>query len=272
VELARLRRAAAATAAGFARLPDLARPGTTERAVQVELEAEFFRNGADRTGYDTLVGSGPNSAVLHSAPSARAIGQGEVVLVDAGAEVAGYCADVTRTLVSTAEQRALYDVVLEAEVAAVAACRAGAAYRDIHMRASTDLARGLVSLGLLRGDPNGLVERDAHALFFPHGIGHMVGLGVRDGDSAPRKRRSRRPGLRFLRLDCALEPGYVVTIEPGVYFIPAILQDPENRERYRDCVDWALAARLQALGGIRIEDNVHVTVGDPEVLTAAIPK
>jgi Xaa-Pro aminopeptidase len=271
VEVGRIRRAVAATAAGFARLPELAVPGRTEREVQVELEAEFFRAGGERTAYGTIVGSGPNSAILHSTPSDRPIGKKDLVLVDAGCEIEGYCADVTRTLVRTAEQRALRDVVREAQAAAVARCRAGTQFRDVHLRCAADLARGLVDFGVLRGDPQGLVERDAVALFFPHGVGHLVGLGVRDGDSAPPRRESPRATLQYLRLDLPLAPGFVVTIEPGIYFIPALLTDRELREKHRDAVQWDRAEGMLGFGGIRIEDNVVVTDGDPENLTAAIP-
>jgi len=276
IELERMRRACAATARGFERLPELIRPGATERHVQIELEAGFFRAGGERTAYSTIVGGGPNAAVLHFPPSRRPFADGDLVLVDAGTEIEGYCADVTRTFPAsgafTPEQRALYDVVLDAQTAAIGRCRPGAEFREIHLAAALDVARGLEDLGILRGDPQSLVERDAHALFFPHGLGHMVGLGVRDGDSAPPRPRSERPGLKFLRLDCALEEGYTLTIEPGVYFIPALLDDPENRETYADCVDWARVDAMRDFGGIRIEDDVHVAAEGPEILTEAIPK
>ena len=125
----------------------------------------------------------------------------------------------------------------------------------------------------MRGQAESLVEQEAHTLFFPHGLGHMVGLGVRDGSGmAPGRTKSTRASLATLRMDLPLAAGYVVTVEPGLYFIPALLNDPKRRERFRDCVNWPLVESHLSLGGVRIEDNVLVTTGAPENLTAAIPK
>jgi Xaa-Pro aminopeptidase len=275
-ELRRMRDAARATAAGFATVVPMIRPGATERAIEIEMEAEFFRHGAERTAYDTIVGSGPNSGVLHFMPTDRAARRGELVLIDAGAEVSGYACDVTRTYAAsgkfTAEQKEIYSVVDEARRNGIAKCRAGVEWRDVHMGACLDIARGLSEVGLLRGRPEDLVEQNAHALFFPHGIGHMVGLGVRDaGGRLPGRRKSRKPGIRNLRMDLPLQPGFVVTIEPGIYFIPALLRNAKHRERHRDTVAWNRVDRMLAFGGIRIEDNVLVTRSVPVVLTRAIP-
>jgi len=275
-ELALLRRAIDATAAGYAQVRAILRPGLTERALQIELETEFLRHGADTTGYGSIVGAGPNSAVLHFAPGARATRAGDFVLIDAGGACERYTADVTRTLVVGAPspfQRDLYQVVLAAQLRAIDRCRAGAEWKAVHLAAAVDLMAGLVSLGVLRGEPTSLVEQDAHTLFYPHGLGHLVGLGVRDASGlAPGRAKDPRPSLRSLRMDLPLAPGYVVTVEPGLYFIPPLLQDPVRRARYRDCVNWPLVEQHLELGGVRIEDNVLVTDGAPEVLTAAIPK
>lgn len=275
-ELALLRRGAVATAAGYARLREHLQPGVTERTLQVELEAEFFRRGATRTGYGTIVGAGSNSAILHFEPSSRAARAGDFVLVDAGAEVDRYVTDVTRTYVvgaPSAFQRDLYQVVLAVEERSIARCVASAEWKDLHLAAAVELTAGLVDLGVMRGSPASLVEQDAHTLFFPHGLGHMVGLGVRDGSGLlPGRTRDPRPSLRTLRMDLPLAPGYVVTVEPGLYFIPPLLTDPVRRARYRDAVNWPLVDQHLDLGGVRIEDNVLVTAGAPEVLTAAIPK
>jgi Xaa-Pro aminopeptidase len=275
-ELALIRRAAAATAPGYAKVRSLLRPGITERALQIELEAEFFRQGGSRPGYGSIVGSGPNAAVLHFEPSARAARAGEFVLVDAGAEIDRYMADVTRTYVvgePTAFQRDLSQVVLAAEEHALARCVPGAEWKEIHLAAAVEMVGGLVAMGVMRGQPESLVEQEAHTLFFPHGLGHMVGLGVRDGSGVqPGRTKDPRPCLRTLRMDLPLAAGYVVTIEPGLYFIPALLNEPTRRERYRDCVNWPLVEQHLALGGVRLEDNILVTTGAPENLTAAIPK
>jgi Xaa-Pro aminopeptidase len=275
-EIALLRRAVAATAAGYAKMPSVIRPGATERSVQIELEAEFFRHGGQRTGYGSIVGAGSNSAILHFEPSDRLIREGDFVLIDAGAEVDRYVADVTRTFVAGAPgafQRDLYQVVLQAEERAIARCRPGTEWKDVHLATAIDLVAGLVAMGLLRGDPASLVEQEVHTLFFPHGLGHMVGLGVRDGSGrAPGRPKDPRPSLRTLRMDLPLAPGYVVTVEPGLYFIPPLLNEPARRARFSRSVNWPLVDQHLALGGVRIEDNVLITEGAPEVLTGAIPK
>jgi len=252
------------------------RPGITERRMQIELEAEYFRHGASKTGYDTIIGTGPNSAVFHGSPSHRVAQEGEFILIDSGAELDRYVIDVTRTYVAgepTAFQRDLHQVVLGAQLAAIGRCRPGAEWKDIHFTAAVEMIGGLVALGVMKGDPAALVEREAHMLFFPHGLGHMLGLGVRDASGLePGRTKDPRPCLRSLRMDLILRPGYIVTVEPGLYFIPALLNDPARREQYRDCVNWPRAEKCLGLGGVRIEDNILVTVGAPENLTAAIPK
>lgn len=277
VELERIRRAVDATIAGFKRVRDVIRPGTTERQIQVELEAEFFRHGGTRTGYGTIVGTGTDAAVLHFTPGARAVGEDDLVLIDAGAEIDGYTADVTRTFgakgVLTGFRRDLYDAVLRAQKNAVERCKPGTEFRDIHMAAGRDLAEGLVGLGILKGDVDNLVERDAHALFFPHGLGHLVGLGVRDASGyLPGRERSKRFGLAALRIDLPLEPGYLVTIEPGLYFIPALLTDDGRRNQYADCINWTKVDGLLDVGGVRIEDNILIKPDGYENLTIAIEK
>lgn len=275
-ELELMRAAAEASRAGHLAALRVARAGMTERQLQVELEVEFLRAGADRTAYDSIVGSGNNAAVLHFSPTRRQLRDGEVVLIDAGAEFGGYASDVTRTFpVGSAFEgihRDLYQLVLSVQRAAISEARPGIEYRELHLRASGRIAAGLVDLGILKGNPDSLVERDAHALFFPHGLGHMLGLATHDaGGCLAGRLPSDRFGLKWLRADLPLEPGYVVTIEPGIYFIRALLQDAGRRATFRDAVDWAKVDTLLDAGGIRIEDDVLVTEGAPEVLTGAIP-
>jgi Xaa-Pro aminopeptidase len=274
VELERMRAAERATAAGFAAIVPILQPGRSEREIQIELEAEFLRHGADFLAFDTIVASGPNSGVLHFPPTARPLGDGELVLIDAGGEVRGYASDVTRTYpVSgsfTPEQAALHDLVDRAGQAATSRCAAGTEFRELHRTAALVIAEGLVDFGLLRGKPESLVQSGAVTLFFPHGIGHMVGLGVRDaGEVLPG--REPEPGLPRLRADLPLQPGHVVTIEPGIYFVPALLADAETRTRLREQVNWERADGLTGFGGIRIENNVLVTDDGHEVLTRDIP-
>lgn len=275
-ELALIRRAAAATAPAYAKLRERLREGVTERALGIEIDADFCRHGASRPGYATIVGSGPNTAILHSMPSERAARSGEFVLVDAAAEVERWMVDVTRTFVvgaPSAFQRDLHQLVLRAQERAVAACVPGAEWKEVHLGAARDMVAGLVEMGVMRGNADSLVEQNAHMLFFPHGVGHMVGLGVRDGSgNEPGRAKDPRPCLENLRMDLPLAPGYVLTVEPGIYFIPFLLNDAARRERHREHVNWKLVDEHIAIGGVRIEDSVHVTEGAPENLTGAISK
>ena len=275
LELARMRAAERATSAAFATAVPLLTEGSTERSVQVELEAAAFRAGAEAMAYDTIIGAGTNSAVLHFLPTGRRMTTGDLVLIDAGAEYRGYASDITRTYSVggsfSAEQRELHAVVHAAQRAAIERCAPGTEWVDVHMTAAQVIAEGLVAFGLLRGDPGALVESGAVWLFFPHGIGHLVGLGVRDAASPLRSRRDTPPPVANLRINLPLEPGFVVTVEPGIYFVPAMLQDPERRGRHRDAVDWNRVDSMLDFGGIRIEDNLHITPDGHEILTADVP-
>ncbi|KAM3089769.1 aminopeptidase P family protein [Phormidesmis sp. 146-35] len=218
--------------------------------------------------------------VLHNDRYHHPVRSGDLLLADVGAETStGWASDVTRTWpVSgkfSATQRDLYDVVLAAHDACIAKIRPDVEYRDIHLLACETMAQGLVDLGILKGQPADLVELDAHALFFPHGVGHLLGLDVHDmedlGDLAGYevgRTRSQRFGLGYLRLDRPLKAGMVVTIEPGFYQVPAILQDSTHRETYQHVVNWERLAEFSDVRGIRIEDDVLVTETGSEVLTA----
>lgn len=276
-ELRHMRAAAEASRRGHLTGIRAARPGMTERDLQIEIEAEFFRAGSERTAYGSIVGSGPNGAVLHFSPTSRVMREGDIVLVDAGAEYEGYASDVTRTFPVGPRfegiQRDLYQLVYEVQSTAMESARPGQEYRDLHLAASRQIASGLVDLGVLRGDPAGLVERDVAALFFPHGLGHMLGLATHDaGGCLAGRERNDRPTLRYLRADLPLQPGYVVTIEPGIYFIRALLTDPERRGQFSDEVDWERVDALLDFGGIRIEDDVLITESGNENLSGALPR
>ena len=228
--------------------------------------------------------------VLHNNHHGNTLQDGDIVLLDAGAEARnGFCSDVTRSWPAngkfSVEQAQIYDVVLNAEVAAIEAVKPGVRYRDLHMTASRVIAEGLAHIGLLAGSADALVESGAHALFFPHGVGHLIGLDVHDmeafGDaiSYPAGRtRSTQFGTGYLRLDMDIQAGMTFTIEPGIYFVPAILRDPKLRDEFKDQVDWDRAEEYlqmndgRGFGGIRIEDDVLCTETGYEVLTAAMPK
>ncbi len=179
----------------------------------------------------------------------------------------------------TGAQRDAYTLVLASQRAAIEAVRPGARYRDVHRVAARTMAAGLVELGVLRGDPDELVADGVHALFFPHGVGHLLGLDVHDmedlGDRAgyaPGRTRSDAFGLCTLRLDRDLLPGMAVTIEPGFYQVPAILNDPARTAVAGDRLVRGALERFSGVRGIRIEDDVLVTEAGHEVLTTAIPK
>jgi Xaa-Pro aminopeptidase len=275
LELERIREAERATSAGFAVAAELIAPGRSERELQIEIEAAFLRAGADAVAYETIVAGGPNSGVLHFTPTSRVFADGELVLIDAGAEVRGYASDITRTYPAsgsfTSGQQALHTVVAASCTAAIEQCAPGTEWLDVHAAAAGVIAEGLVDFGLLRGAPDALVESGAVTLFFPHGIGHMVGLGVRDAGEVLRGRSGTRPGFPPVRVDLPLEPGHCFTVEPGVYFVPALLQDEERRRQHADAVDWDRVDRMLDFGGIRIEHNVLVTDDGCEVLTADVP-
>jgi Xaa-Pro aminopeptidase len=197
------------------------------------------------------------------------------VLVDAGAEYRGYASDITRTYpVSgsfSAEQQTLYDTVRRALDAAIEQCRPGVEWRDVHRLAAVVIAEGMVDAGILRGESDSLFERGVVSLFFPHGVGHMVGLGVRDAGGVVRDREPPGAGYPNLRVDLPLKAGYAMTVEPGLYFIPPLLGDPETRARLRDAVEWDRVDGMLDFGGIRLEQNVLVTSDGAEVLTADVP-
>jgi Xaa-Pro aminopeptidase len=275
IELERMRVAERATSAAFAAAVPVLVDGSTERSVQVELETAALRAGADAMAYDTIVGAGANSAVLHFMPTDRRLNDGDLVLIDAGADYRQYASDITRTYPVggrlSPEQQELHAVVHAAEQASIERCVPGTEWVDVHMTAAQVIAEGLVACGVLRGEPSSLVESGAVWLFFPHGIGHLVGLGVRDAHGPLRSRQDTPAPVANLRINLPLESGYVVTVEPGIYFVPAMLQDADRRARHRDAVDWDRVDRLLGFGGIRIEDNVLITDAGHEVLTADVP-
>lgn len=221
--------------------------------------------------------------VLHNEQYHHSLQPGDLLLADVGAETPlGWAADVTRTWPVSGQfsstQRDIYDLVLAAHDACIAQIRPGVEYEDIHLLAAGIIAQGLVDLGILRGYVEDLVAQDAHALFFPHGIGHLLGLDVHDmedlGDLAGYaigRNRSGRFGLGYLRLNRPLGLGMVVTVEPGFYQVPAILNDPDRRARYQNIVNWERLEQFSDVRGIRIEDDVLVTESGSEVLTAALP-
>jgi Xaa-Pro aminopeptidase len=278
--LSELRQAATVTVeahkAGMAATPS----AKLEAGVRGAMEGVFIAHNMT-CAYGSIVTV--HGEVLHNEQYHHTLQPGDLLLADVGGETPmGWASDVTRTWPVTGKfsstQRDLYNVVLAAHDACIDKIRPGIEYLDIHLLAASVIAEGLVELGILRGQVSDLVEMDAHALFFPHGIGHLLGLDVHDmedlGDLAGYEEgrvRSDRFGLNYLRLNRPLKPGMLVTIEPGFYQVPAILNDPERRSKYDGLVDWERLSRFADVRGIRIEDDVLVTEEGSEVLTAALP-
>lgn len=257
------------------------RPGETEHAVCGAMIGALRREGFD-DAYSPIVTI--EGEVLHHHGHDNTLTAGDLLLADVGGEsVEGWAADITRTWPVSGSfsptQRALYDVVLAVQRAAIDKVRPGTPYREVHETAKRTMVTGLRDLGIFRGDIDGLLERGAHAIFFPHGIGHLLGLDVHDmedlGDRAgyaPGRSRSKQFGDRYLRLDRDLTPGMAVTIEPGFYQVPAILRDERITGAVGDDLRRDELAKYADVRGIRIEDDVLCTDGPPEVLTAGLPK
>jgi Xaa-Pro aminopeptidase len=222
---------------------------------------------------------------LHNHYHGNKMAAGQLVVHDSGAETeSGYAADITRTFpvngTFSTQQKDVYEIVLDAEKSCIDAVKPGINNRDIHLLAARVITDGLRTLGLMKGDPAEAVEAGAHALFFPHGIGHMMGLDVHDMENLGEKyvgydaksRRSKQFGLASLRLARKLQPGFVLTIEPGIYFIPALIDKWRSENRHRDFIDYAAVEKYRKFGGIRIEDDVLVTTDGHRVIGKPIPK
>lgn len=285
-ELAQMRKTAIVTHEAHVAAIKASKPGVKEELLAGLVDGAFARSGCVQA-YGTILSV--RGEVLHNHDHVNTLQQGDIVLLDAGAEnQAGYCSDVTRCWPVggpfTPEGRDLYDLVLKAELHGIAQVKPGVRYRDVHLSACRVMAQGLVDLGLLQGNADALVESGAHAMFFPHGLGHQIGLDVHDleafGDRIhyPGRQRSTQFGLAYLRMDMDLAEGMVFSIEPGLYFVPAILRSAEFRAKFKGQVNFEKAEKYLAMnggrgfGGIRIEDDVVCTAGGSEVLTAAIPK
>ena len=281
VEHEQMRTAAKITRAAHLAAMAATRPGAHERELAAAFQFEVAKAGLT-LAYPSIVTV--RGEVLHNFEYVNVLEEGQLLLLDGGAEAAtGYATDVTRTWpvsgVFSPRQRAAYDAVLQAQLESIDLVREGTRYRDVHTKSSEVLATFLADEGLLKCSPSVAVETGAHALFFPHGVGHLLGLDVHDlenfGDQAaypPGRRRSTQFGTGYLRLDLDLEPGMVVTVEPGFYVVPAILDDPALVDQFSSLVDFEAARQWVGFGGIRIEDDVVVTPGNPDVLTADIPK
>lgn len=247
-ELSLMERAAAITAEGHARALEVARPGAYEYEVEAALIGAFRAAGAERPAYGSIVGAGRNATILHYRSNSKRLEEGELLLIDAGAEYGYYACDVTRTFPVSGRfsepQRQVYDVVLQAQLAAIAAVRPGVTFQSVHEAALQVLVDGLVRLGIVQGPTQAAIEKETYKPYYMHRTSHWLGMDVHDVGDYYLDGKSR-----------PLEPGMVLTIEPGLYIATDAATDPEFRGI-----------------GIRIEDDVVVTAEGCRNLTSAIAK
>ena len=244
-----MQKAADMTAEAHVRAMEKCHPGLMEFQLEAEFLHEFGRQGSRFPAYSSIVGGGANGCILHYIDNNAELKSGDLVLIDAGAEYQHYAADITRTFPVngkfTPAQRALYEVVLKAQLAAIKQVKPGNHWNQPHEAAVKELTKGLVKLGLLQGKVDELIEKEAFRRFYMHRTGHWLGMDVHDvGDY--------KVGDAWREL----EPGMVLTVEPGLYVAP----DDETVD-----VQWRGI-------GIRIEDDVLVTEKGRKVLTSLVPK
>jgi Xaa-Pro aminopeptidase len=225
------------------------RPGMREYQVEALIEQVFRRRGAAAPAYTSIVGAGPNATVLHYINNDGELRDGDLLLVDAGAEYKGYASDITRTYPINGRfsqaQRDIYDLVLKAQMECVEMVRPGVTHDQLKQHSIEVLTEGMVELGLLEGKTEEIIKEKKYEKFYMHGLGHMLGIDVHDVGRYYFGKESR-----------ALEPGVVMTVEPGLYIAPDTKDVPEKY-----------------LGiGIRIEDDVLCTNNGPRVLTHKVPK
>jgi Xaa-Pro aminopeptidase len=247
-EIALMRKAAEISAQAHIRAMAICQPGMNEYLLEAEILYEFQRNGARFPAYTSIVGSGANSCILHYTDNNKVIANNSLVLVDAGCEYAYYASDVTRTFPAngsfSAEQQAVYEIVLAAQMAGIKTIRPGATWPAAQKAMVKIITQGLMDLKILKGNLNDLIQRQAYATFYMHSSGHWLGLDVHDVGCYKAKGKWR-----------ILEPGMVLTVEPGIYISPT----PGVAKRWHNI-------------GVRIEDDILVTVGGNEVLSQHAPK
>ena len=248
-ELRLMAEAGRIAAQAHVRAMQFCKPGVPEYQLEAEILHEFASSGARQAAYNTIVGGGANGCILHYIDNNQPLRDGDLVLIDAGCEYEYYASDITRTFpvngVFSREQKALYEVVLEAQTAAIAEVHPGNHWNAPHDAAVRVLTAGLVKLGLLQGDVNALIAKEAYKEFYMHRTGHWLGMDVHDVGDYKVHGEWR-----------VFEPGMVLTVEPGLYVAP-------------DCDS---VAKKWCGIGIRIEDDVAVTKGGCEVLTGGVPK
>jgi Xaa-Pro aminopeptidase len=260
----------------------MAKPGIYEREISGVVEGIALANGGMLSFPIILT---VNGETLHNHYHGNKLQEGQMLLVDTGAESElHYASDHTRTFpVSgkfTTKQKDIYNIVLRSQLRAIDAIKPGISFKSIHLLAMEEIANGLRDLELMKGDMKAAVEKGAHALFMPHGLGHMMGLDVHDMEDLGENfvgyddevKRADQFGTAFLRLGKKLKPGYVVTVEPGIYFIPALIDKWEKEGLHKEHINYDKVRKFIGFGGIRIEDDILVTDDGCRVLGKPIPK
>jgi len=260
----------------------MAHPGAVEREIAGRIEGIALAGGG-QLAFPAIVTV--HGETLHNHFHGNVLRKGDLLLIDSGAEAeSGYASDITRTVPVggrfDSRQKAVYETVLDMQLNAISMIRPGVSYRSVHLQASQVLVDRLKHLGLMCGSTAEAVAAGAHALFFPHGLGHMLGLDVHDMEDLgetfvgydDKSARSTQFGLAYLRLAKKLEPGYVLTVEPGIYFIPALIDQWRAEKRHAAFINYAEVEKFRGFGGIRIEDNVLVTSRGGRVLGPPIAK
>lgn len=258
------------------------RPGIAEREIVGAVEAIAMSHGV-RTSFPTIFSL--HGETLHNPCYDNVLQAGDIVVHDSGAESPlHYAGDITRTIPVggsfSSRQREIYTIVQTAQQRCIAKAAPGVEWREIHRLASVSLMEGLKGLGLVKGDPEEAVEAGAHTLFFPCGVGHMMGLDVHDMESLGEEyvgytdtiRRNRAFGWRSLRLAKPVEPGFVVTVEPGVYFIPHLIDRWRAEHTCEPFIDYARLDAWRDFHGVRIEDDILITPDGCRILGPPIPK
>lgn len=281
-EIAEMEKALATTQKMHHAAMQSARAGMLEAELVGLIEGLAIAGGG-RLAYPAILTI--NGQTLHNHDHSNRLREGQMVLCDFGAESASsYASDITRTFpvakTFTAQQKAIYQIVLNAEMQAIDALQPGVPYKDVHLLAAKLIANDLKSLGLMKGDIEEAVQAGAHALFMPHGLGHMIGMDVHDMEGLGEDyvgyddtvSRSPQFGLKSLRLAKALEEGFVLTVEPGIYFIPELIDQWEANKMYSDFINYDEVEKYRSFSGIRIEDNVLITADGFRVLGPPIAK
>ena len=258
------------------------RPGATERQIASTLQSTLALAGTRASFTPICTGRGQ---ILHNHDYSHILHAGDLLLIDSGAESSRhYASDITRTFpvsgTFSSLQQNVYSIVLAAQEAAIKQCAPDVRFLDCHLTTATVIASGLRDMGILKGNVEDIVAAGAHALFFPHGLGHMLGLDVHDMEGLGEDyvgyddevTRSTQFGLRGLRLGRKLQKGFVVTVEPGCYFIPALIEQWEAEGTCKEFINFETARNFTEFGGIRIEDDILITANGSRVLGQPIPK